>query len=123
MLDKGRVWFIIFLILLIAPFLLSKAFGEELTYSKVKMYDKQDQNCFVRIEIKQNGDTVTKQEILECSDGRRGINTPGYWELFAQFYYRDTNQPEYCREYSREKHAFKKPGKVCLTNTGEWRVK
>ena len=32
---------------------------------------------------------------------------PCYWELFAQFYYRDVNVPEYCRYYSREGHAFK----------------
>ena len=32
---------------------------------------------------------------------------PGYWELFAQFYYRDVNAPEYCRYYSRKGHALK----------------
>ena len=58
-------------------------------YDTVKGYEPKkvdDQYCYVKIEIKQNGDDVIKQEILECADGRRGINTPGYWELFAQFY-------------------------------------
>jgi len=32
-------------------------------------------------------------------------------------------QPEYCRKYDRKGHAFKTPGKVCLTKDGEWEVK
>ena len=43
--------------------------------------------------------------------------------LFAQFYYHDVNTPEYCRYYSREGHAFKTPGKVCLDVNGEWEVR
>jgi hypothetical protein len=60
---------------------------------------------------------------LVCADGRQGIETPGYWDLFAQFYYRDVNTPEYCRHYSRNKHVFKSPGKICLQSNGEWEVK
>jgi hypothetical protein len=63
-----------------------------------------------------------KEEILECADGKKGIDTPGYWELFAQFYYRDVSAPEYCRYYSRSGHAFKTPGKTCLKINGEWEV-
>ena len=66
---------------------------------------------------------VSKEEELYCSDGRKGIDTPSYWELFAQFYYRDIATPEYCRYYSRENHAFKSFGKVCLNENGEWKVK
>ena len=65
----------------------------------------------------------SKEEELYCSDGRKGIDTPGYWELFAQFYYRDVTTPEYCRYYSRKNHAFKSFGKVCLNENGEWKVK
>ena len=54
---------------------------------------------------------------------RKAPDTPGYWELFAQFYYHDVNTPEYCRYYSRGKHAFKSPGKVCLDVNGEWEVR
>ena len=100
--------------------------GEQILHSKIKTIspDKVDgQYCYVKIEIVQEGDTITKREILECADGKKGIETPGYWELFAQFYYHDVNTPEYCRYYSRNKHAFKSPGKVCLMINGEWEVK
>ena len=63
---------------------------------------------------------ITKEEVLKCKDGYDG---PGYWELFAQFYYRDISAPEYCRYYSRDRHAFKTPGKTCLMVNGEWEVR
>ena len=100
--------------------------GEQVLHSKIKTIspDKVDgQYCYVKIEIVQEGNTITKREVLECADGKRGIETPGYWELFAQFYYRDVSTPEYCRYYSRNKHAFKTPGKVCLMLNGEWEVR
>ena len=99
--------------------------GEKILHSKIKSIqpEKTDgQYCFVKVVIKQKGDEIIKEEILECADGKKGIDTPGYWELFAQFYYRDVNAPEYCRYYSREGHAFKTPGKVCLQVNGEWEV-
>ena len=61
--------------------------------------------------------------VVSAVNGKEGIDTPGYWELFAQFYYRDVNAPEYCRYYSRPKHAFKSFGKTCLQINGEWEVK
>ena len=82
-----------------------------------------EQYCFVKIVIKEKDGVVSKEEELYCSDGRKGIDTPSYWELFAQFYYRDITTPEYCRYYSRKKHAFKSYGKVCLNEDGEWKVK
>jgi hypothetical protein len=94
-------------------------------YDTVRGYEPKkvdDQYCYVKIEIKQIGDDIIKQEILECADGRRGINTPGYWDLFAQFYYRDVSAPEYCRFYSRPNHVFKSFGKTCLNKNGEWEV-
>ena len=96
------------------------------TYPKVKNIEPHEVNgqyCYIKIEIVTDGDTVTKEEKLVCADGRQGIETPGYWDLFAQFYYRDVSTPEYCRYYSRNKHAFKSPGKVCLQSNGEWEVK
>ena len=95
--------------------------GEKILHSKIKSIqaEKTDgQYCFVKVVIKQRGDEIIKEEILECADGKKGIDTPGYWELFAQFYYRDVYAPEYCRYYSREGHAFKTPGKVCLNVNG-----
>ena len=100
--------------------------GEEILYSKVKTIqpEKTDgQYCFIKVMIKQQGDNIVKEEILECADGKKGIDTPGYWELFAQFYYRDVNVPEYCRQYSRAKHVFKSFGKTCLKTNGEWEIK
>ena len=100
--------------------------GEKILHSKIKSIqpEKTDgQYCFVKVVIKQKGDEIVKEEILECADGKKGIDTPGYWELFAQFYYVDVNTPEYCRYYSRSGHAFKTPGKVCLDTNGEWEVK
>ena len=95
-------------------------------YDKIKTIEPKKvdgQYCYVKVIIKQKGDTIVKEEILECADGKKGIDTPGYWELFAQFYYRDIGTPEYCRYYSRSGHAFKTPGKVCLDTNGEWEVK
>lgn len=80
------------------------------------------QYCYVKIVIKQKGDTIVKEEILECADGRKKFDGPSYWELFAQFYYRDINTPEYCRYYRRQNHAFKSFGKVCMNKDGEWEV-
>ena len=100
--------------------------GEEILYSKVKTIqpEKTDgQYCFIKVQIKQQGNNIVKEEILECADGKKGIDTPGYWELFAQFYYRDVNVPEYCRQYSRPKHVFKSFGKTCLQSNGEWEIK
>ena len=81
------------------------------------------QYCYVKVIIKQSENTIIKEEVLECADGRKKFDGPSYWELFAQFYYVDVNTPEYCRYYSRSGHAFKTPGKVCLDTNGEWEVK
>ena len=81
------------------------------------------QYCFVKVIIKQTGDTIVKEEILECADGRKKFDGPGYWDLFASFYYKDMKTPEYCRKYSRPNHAFKSYGTVCLDKNGEWEVK
>ena len=100
--------------------------GEKILHSKIKSIspEKTDgQYCFVKVIIKQKGDEIIKEEILECADGRKTFDGPSYWELFAQFYYRDVSAPEYCRWYSRKKHAFKTPGKTCLKIDGEWEVR
>jgi len=88
----------------------------------IKPKESANQNCYVVIKITQEGDSVVKKEILECADGRKGLITPSYWEMFAQFYYRDISAPEYCRYYSRPDHVFKSFGKTCLNKDGEWRV-
>ena len=100
----------------------------KIKYDKIKIISPErnsgtDQYCFVKVVIKQKGDTIIKEEILECAYGRKTFDGPSYWELFAQFYYRDVSAPEYCRWYSRKKHAFKTPGKTCLKIDGEWEVR
>jgi hypothetical protein len=126
MMNKKRILFLVFVALLLVPALIEKAIsGEQILHSKIKSIspEKTDgQYCFVKVEIKQVGDTIVKEEILECADGKKGIETPGYWELFAQFYYRDVSAPEYCRYYSRPNHVFKSFGKTCLKVNGEWEV-
>ena len=102
------------------------AIAGDLSYPKVKNIEPHEVNgqyCYVKIEIVTKDNVVTKEEKLVCADGRQGIETPGYWDLFAQFYYRDVQTPEYCRYYSRNKHVFKSPGKICLQSNGEWEVK
>jgi len=113
-------------VLIVFLLLSGLAIAGDLSYPKVKNIEPHEVNgqyCYVKIEIVTKDDVVTKEEKLVCADGRQGIETPGYWDLFAQFYYRDVQTPEYCRYYSREKHAFKSPGKVCLQSNGEWEVK
>jgi len=124
--NKKRTLFLVFLLLILIPVLMEKAVsGEQILYSKVKNIEPHEVNgqyCYVKVEIKQEGDNIVKQEILECADGKKGIETPSYWELFAQFYYRDVSAPEYCRYYSRPNHVFKSYGKTCLQINGEWEV-
>src|SRR5210317_2204094 len=124
--NRKRFLLLIFLVLLLILGILSMAIsGEQILHSKIKSIspEKTDgQYCFVKVEIKQVGDTIVKEEILECADGKKGIETPGYWELFAQFYYRDVSAPEYCRYYSRPNHVFKSFGKTCLKHNGECQI-
>ena len=87
--------------------------------TEVKPKDAADQYCYVKVIIKESDNKIIKEEILECADGRSRVDAPTYWELFAEFYYTDMAQPKYCRKYSRSGHAFKTPGKVCLTKNGE----
>ena len=100
--------------------------GDKVYWNKiteVKPKDAADQYCYVKVIIKERDDKIIKEEILECADGRSRVDAPTYWQLFAEFYYTDIYTPEYCRYYSRNKHAFKTPGKVCLTKNGEWEVR
>lgn len=100
------------------------------------------QYCFVEVVIKQQGDEIVKKEVMKCSETpefesdkkdqiieqlKKQIELekarkPGYWELFADFYYRDDKAPLYCRKYARPDSWFKIPGTACLKPTGEWEI-
>ena len=100
--------------------------GDKVYWNKITTVEPKnagDQYCYVKVIIKQSDNQIIKEEILECADGRKRADGPTYWELFAEFYYTDMAQPEYCRRYSRSGHAFKTPGKVCLKLNGEWEVR
>ena len=98
-----------------------KVYWDKITTVKPK--NVADQYCYVKVIIKESDNQLIKEEILECADGRKRADGPTYWELFAEFYYTDMAQPEYCRKYDRKGHAFKSPGKVCLKLNGEWEVR
>ena len=94
-------------------------------HQKIRPLDPKETNgqyCFIKVIIKQKGDTIVKEEIMECADGRKRFDGPSYWDLFAMFYYHDTRNPQYCRYYSRPGHAFKSFGKMCLQPNGKWEV-
>ena len=100
--------------------------GDKVYWDKITTVEPKnmaDQYCYVKVIIKESDNQLIKEEILECADGRSRVDAPTYWQLFAEFYYTDMAQPEYCRKYDRKGHAFKTPGKVCLTKDGEWEVK
>ena len=99
--------------------------GDDILYNKIVPSERNvdGQHCLVKQIIRQKGDTIIKEEILECSDGRKRMDGPSYWQIFAAFYYRDVSAPEYCRYYSRNNHAFKMHGKTCLKSNGRWEIK
>jgi len=81
------------------------------------------QYCFIKVIIKQTENTIIKEEILECADGRKKFDGPSYWELFAQFYYTGLTPEPYCRWVARPDHPFKTPKEVCLNEKGVWKAK
>ena len=103
--------------------------------------------CFVTISIKEERGEIVKKEELHCADTKFGMTKnekieelkkqielekqkielekarkPGYWELFAAFYYKDLDAPIYCRKYARPDSWFKRPGTACLNPEGKWEV-
>ena len=64
----------------------TKVVEDKILYNDVrKVKNDTEQYCFIKITIKEKDGALSKEEELYCSDGRKGIDTPGYWELFAQF--------------------------------------
>ena len=100
--------------------------GDDILYGSVVPYNQKNvdgQHCIVKTITRQKGDVIEREEVMTCADGRKRLDGPSYWDLFAEYYYRDVNQPEYCRYFSRGRHAFKSHGKTCLTVNGRWEIK
>ena len=48
-------------------------------YDKIKTIEPKKvdgQYCYIKVVIKQKGDTIVKEEILECADGRKKFDGP-----------------------------------------------
>ena len=74
---RYMVWtFILIIFLLITGVAVA---GEKILRSEIVSIkpDKVDgQYCYVKVVIEQEGNTITKKEILECSDGRKAYDGP-----------------------------------------------
>ena len=118
--DHTLAWIALVLFIVLMGYTVNVANADEEFHAKIKPIKQQ--YCFTKIITIIKDDVVTKEEKLICADGRKNFDEPGYWELFSEFYYRDTNVPRYCRYYDRPNHAFNSPGKACLDKNGDWEV-
>ena len=118
--DHTLAWIALVLFIVLMGYTVNVANADEEFHAKIKPIKQQ--YCFTKIITIIKDDVVTKEEKLICADGRKNFDEPGYWELFSEFYYRDTNVPRYCRYYDRPNHAFNTPGKACLDKNGDWEV-
>ena len=71
---------------------------------------------------KEKEKTIREIELAKQKVELEKARKPGYWELYASFYYKDLNAPIYCRKYARPDSWFKRPGTVCLNPEGKWEV-
>ena len=95
-----KIMFVAFFVMIIIMSVIKNSdAGDDILYSDIvpSQQNVDGQHCLIKTIIRQNGDTITKEEGLECSDGRKRLDGPSYWEMFAEFYYRDVSAPEYCR--------------------------
>ena len=121
MMNFNKIFLILTMVLITILILTTMANAAEEVKEKPKSEWLNDNPCMIKIIItntESNGiSKTTKEEKLVCKDGYDG---PGYWELFAQFYYTGITVPAYCRSYARPDHPFKTPGMLCLNENGVW---
>jgi hypothetical protein len=121
MMNFNKIFLILTMVLISILILTTMANAAEEVKEKPKSEWLNDNPCMIKIIItntESNGiSKTTKEEKLVCKDGYDG---PGYWELFAQFYYTGITVPAYCRSYARPDHPFKTPGMLCLNENGVW---
>ena len=121
MMNFNKIFLILTMVLISILILTTMANAAEEVKEKPKSEWLNDNPCMIKVIItntESNGvSKTTKEEKLVCKDGYDG---PGYWELFAQFYYTGITVPAYCRSYARPDHPFKTPGMLCLNENGVW---
>jgi len=121
MMNFNKIFLILTMILISILILTTMTNAAEEVKEKPKSEWLNKNPCMIKIIItntESNGvSKTTKEEKLVCKDGYDG---PGYWELFAQFYYTGITVPAYCRSYARPDHPFKTPGMLCLNENGVW---
>jgi len=121
MMNFNKIFLILTMILISILILTTMTNAAEEVKEKPKSEWLNKNPCMIKIIItntESNGvSKTTKEEKLVCKDGYDG---PGYWELFAQFYYTGITVPAYCRSYARPDHPFKTPGMICLNEDGVW---
>ena len=69
-----KIVIIIFLLVLTSVVINMASAGEKILYSKVKTIEPGEVNgqyCFVKVIIKQEGENIVKEEVLECADGKK----------------------------------------------------
>ena len=121
MMNFNKIFLILTMVLISILILTTMTNAAEEVKEKPKSEWLNKNPCMIKIIItntESNGvSKTTKEEKLVCKDGYDG---PGYWELFAQFYYTGITVPAYCRSYARPDHPFKTPGMICLNEDGVW---
>ena len=74
--------------------------------------------CVIEVIYDESMENEVSRRMI-CRDGELP-GQPGYWQMFASFYYNGVSVPEYCR-YIKGENLFNIPNKVCVNNDGTWR--
>jgi len=83
-----------------------------------KEVDKEKLYCVIEVIYDESLENEVSRKMI-CRDGEIPFQ-PGYWQLFAGFYYNGVSVPEYCR-YIKGDNLFRIPNKICLNEDGTWR--
>tara|TARA_R100001015_G_C4605418_1_gene160444 strand:+ start:831 stop:1187 length:357 start_codon:yes stop_codon:yes gene_type:complete len=83
-----------------------------------KAEGKENLHCVIEVIYDESLENEVSRRMI-CRDGEIP-GQPGYWQLFAAFYYNGVSVPEYCR-YVKGDNLFRIPNKICLNKDGTWR--
>jgi len=109
--NRNNILILMFLTLIMAILLFS--YGAE-----GKEVDKEKLHCVIEVIYDESLENEVSRKMI-CRDGEIP-GQPGYWQLFAAFYYNGVSVPEYCR-YVKGDNLFRIPNKICLNEDGTWR--